>query len=108
MQKQKSFQALATEVRIALDCIKTLSYNCGGQDYDTLEQVDNDLKVITATMQRQLPESEGLLVRLQLKLKDSVRQKWNVALRLQVSSVARIVSNRVLTGAKGPGNFLEA
>ena len=63
------------DVRIALDCIKTLTYNCGEQDYKVLEQVNDDLKQITATLQKQLPESEGLLVRPQLKLRDLVKQK---------------------------------
>ena len=31
------------DVRIALDCIKTLTYNCGEQDYKVLEQVNDDL-----------------------------------------------------------------
>ena len=63
------------DVRIDLDCIKTLTYNCGEQDYKVLEQVNDDLKQITATMQKQLPESEGLLVRPQLKTRDLVKQK---------------------------------
>ena len=49
-----------------LDCIKTLTYNCGEQNYKVLEQVNDDLKQITATLQKQLLESEGLLVRPQL------------------------------------------
>ena len=63
------------DVRIALDCIKTLTYNFGEQDYKVLEQVNDDLKQITATLQKQLPESEGLLVRPQLKLRELVKQK---------------------------------
>ena len=77
-------QALAAEVRIALDCIKTLTYNCGEQDYKALEQVNDDLKQITATLQKQLPESEGLLVRPQLKLRDSERQK---RMKLRISQI---------------------
>ena len=86
-QKQKSVKTLATEVRIALDCIKTLTYNCGEEHYETLQQVNDDLKGITATLRKQLPESEGLVVRPQLKLKDLVRQKRNVALKLRISQV---------------------
>ena len=51
------------------------SYNCGKQDYKVLEQVSDDLKQIAAALQKQLPESEGLLVRPQLKTRDLVKQK---------------------------------
>lgn len=80
-------KTLATEVCITLDCIKTLTYNCGNEQYETLQQVNNDLKEMTATLQKQLPESEGLLVRPQLKLKDLVRKKRNAAVRLRISQI---------------------
>ena len=72
------------DVRIALDCIKTLTYNCGEQDYKVLKQVNDDLKQITATLQKQLPESEGLLVRPQLKLRELVKQK---RMKLEISQI---------------------
>ena len=86
-QKLKSVKTRATKVHIALDCIKTLTYNCGEEHYETLQQVNDDLKEITATLQKQWPESEGLVVRPQLKLKDLVRQKRNVAMKLLISQI---------------------
>ena len=81
-------RTLATEVRITLDCIKTLTYNCGEEHYETLQQVNDDLQEITATLQKQLPESEGLVVRPQLKLKHLlVRKKRNVAVKLRISQI---------------------
>ena len=84
-QKRKSVKTLATEVRIALDCIKTLTYNCGDEHYQILQQVKDELTVITATLQKQLPKSEGLVVRPQLKLRDLARQRNNVAVKLGIS-----------------------
>ena len=45
-----------------------------------LEQVSDDLKQIAAALQKQLPESEGLLVRSQLKTRDLVKQKMNLGI----------------------------
>ena len=67
--------------------MKTLTYNCGEEDYETLQQVNQDLNKIIATLQKQLPESEGLVVRPQLKLKDLIRQKRNFAVKLGISQI---------------------
>ena len=48
-------------LRITLDGLKTLSFNC--QDSDLLVSINDDVKKILERFQKQLPNSEGLILR---------------------------------------------
>ena len=96
---------LTTEVRITLDCLKTLTYNCGEEHYATLQKLNNDLQKITATLRKQLPESEGLVVRPQKKLKHLVRMKRSVAVKLQLSQIPCLLLGCMHAPKKQAGRF---
>ena len=59
----QGLQGLAKEVRITLESIKCLTYDCTEEEIDALHTLHLGLKQLMSTFRECLPQKEGLLVR---------------------------------------------
>lgn len=77
-QKSEHLKQMVTNMRVTLECFKTVTYNIDSNvSFDTLEGVQAKLSTLLKEFQEQLPQSHGLLIRPQMRkqMKRSFRRK---------------------------------
>jgi len=77
-QKSRHLKQMLTNMRVTLECFKTVTYNVDSNvSFDAMEGIHDKLSILLQEFQEQLPQSHGLLVRPQIRkqMKRSFRRK---------------------------------
>ena len=79
-QSNNQLKQNTTNMRITLECFKTMTYNLNNDSCDVLQGIHAKLHSLLQEFQKQLPQCHGLLIRPQLRkqLKKSYQRKFTL------------------------------